>query len=149
MNMLVKYRKTLFALLGLVVLCLLGWYAYTLWRDRTEAGPEDTLQPNGTNFSLTPNQFREMAGLLESAMNGNGTDATTVFAQLNRLSNADDWYELIRVFGRRENTYGGFFAETGNLMDWLRWEFADTYNSLDFYNRSTLNTILNRFNVSL
>jgi hypothetical protein len=61
-------------------------------------------------------------------MDGNGTDHATVVAVLKQCKNAADYVALSQAFGIRENTYGGIFSESGNLLNWLRWEYSDSYN---------------------
>lgn len=127
-----KYTSYVQGLIALAVLGILTYGAYRLyvWAKEGQTAPpaEDALQPNPSNVSLSANELTSLAAQLESAMNGNGTAHPQVIAVLNQIKNRDEWYALVKAFGQRENAYGGVFGETGNLYDWLRWEYYDSYN---------------------
>jgi hypothetical protein len=120
-----------FAAMGAVVLGLM----FALYKG-IQMFREEAQRPTGINdlipapaaLSYPPAQYVLMADRIAAAMDGNGTDHATVVAVLKQCKNAADYVALSQAFGIRENTYGGIFSESGNLLNWLRWEYSDSYN---------------------
>lgn len=120
-----KYKSiVLVALVVLLIMLLIyGSKKVSSWLDARDRADRN-LDVDESNLTITKNQAIAMADRFETAMDGLGTNASSVIDSLSTLETPDDLALVIKEFGTRENCYfNGLGCERGNLLDWFEWEF--------------------------
>lgn len=120
-----KYKSIVLVALVvlLIVLLIYGSKKVSTWLDSRDRS-DTNVTVDESNLSITQNQAEVLADRLETAMNGLGTNSSSVIDTLSALDSSDDFNLLLQTFGRRNNcNYGNWGCDTGNLLDWLEWEF--------------------------
>ncbi len=85
---------------------------------------EATVSVNVSNLTISENEAVIIADRIENAMQGVGTANASIIDSLKALQTPDDFGLLLQKFGVRDNcTAFGLGCESGNLIDWLQWEF--------------------------
>lgn len=105
-----------------------GIIIYRIVRKDTKSAPGNDLnklQINVRNLSFSTSEYGLMAQKLFLAMDGVGTNKTSVMSVLNSMRTGDDMLMLIREFGVKR--YGIitslWFGKDLNLIGWLNSEF--------------------------
>ncbi len=72
------------------------------------------------NLTYPKSEYYSMCSTLEAAMDGTGTQDSSVKDVFTRIKTQDDWNFLQKAFGIRKKDGGTFFADiTGDLKMWL------------------------------
>jgi|GEM_PF-6272237 len=98
--------------------------------------PDDLLNKTDvkkSNLTYDDSVYAQIASSLYRAMEGMGTQESVVYSNLAKLKNKDDYYQLIKTFGRKENM---------NLIEWL-------VEELDSSEIAQVNSILEKFGESI
>jgi len=126
----------IYAVIGIIIIIFLvlalRWVASKLKRDDLVRESKKTVKQR--NLSYDDFVYKQMASSIFEAADGIGTDEDTIYRNLEKLNNSDDYRQLIAVYGKDED---GF-----NLVSRLIYE-------LDKSEQRKVNEILGKFNESI
>lgn len=118
-----------------IVLGGLALGALLIFRRRAGSGPGDgTLPGGGGGGGVFPTigalDYAGMADTIHQAMDGYGTEETTIENEILKLRNKNDWDALVAAYGIRKisSGVGNFFQPdfVGDLPSGLKSELDDT-----------------------
>ena len=120
---------------------------YSTWAHSKEVNQEldaaiKREEENGNKLSFSWAQFRQFAGMIEAATNGVGTDTQVIMQVFSQLKNNADVLALIKVYGRRQNTYFGIPMGRYTLNQLL-------INELSNGERADLNALLQNKKITI
>lgn len=117
-------KYALYGVGSILVFILLAFIYQQVKKMMAQKRANDTLTLDETNLTISANQAVVLADRLETAMQGMGTANASIIDTLKSLKTPDDLALVIQKFGVRDNcSIGSFNCESGNLIDWIQWEF--------------------------
>ena len=126
----------IYAVIGIVVLVILilliKWLSEKIKGDSLVKESKQSVKEK--NLTYDEFSYKQMAASIFEAADGVGTDEDTIYRNLSKLKNVDDWKKLISVYDTDED---GF-----NLVSRLIYELDDS-------EKDDVNNILSKFNVTI
>jgi len=118
--------KQEFVIIGILILVLvLGFFLFKKLFKNDETG-KSNKEIIKSELSFADADYERFANSLYQAMNGSGTNETTIYEVLGNLKNKSDFYQLVKSFDVRTND--GMFSKNieGTLAEWFNYELDDT-----------------------
>ncbi len=120
-------KNTKFIIGAIIVTLILGVVIYFIIK-KYRQNITRNIKVDESNLSYDKSQYDLWASQLFSAMEGGGTNEDSVYRVLLNIKNQDDWNQLVKAFGVKEDG-SWYISFSGTLVDWFNSEFNTTdYN---------------------